>query len=220
MKKTIQIFAGVLALFALQSCGIITKARYGNGLKLNLGGYSKIEQQKPISKSSKTNLKPDFKPLDAKGNLMPMKTLKDAQMIPLNPPSKLSVKPYGEHPLKLKNIARPIPLSAGQSKFYASTEPPIKTKTIEPHVKIGSIIFYGSILASIVLNFIALPIISSIVTLGLLAGIVLVMVGKRFMKKNPDAFRGYGLMWSVLITCSLFLILLFLNLAFMLALLA
>jgi hypothetical protein len=65
-----------------------------------------------------------------------------------------------------------------------------------------------------IMSFFPFPLLASILGLGLLAGIVLTLIGKKFMKKNPEQFRGYGLMWSVLIACSLFLLLTFINLAF------
>jgi hypothetical protein len=191
MKKPLKIYAGIIALLVLQSCGIVTKTRYGNGLKLNLGIRNEKENQQARNRFAKSNLKPQVSLNFPNHADIPFENLKPVSSLKIFPKNKITLK-----------------------KNYKILEPSKTKKKIEPHVKIGGILFYASILGSIIMSLFPIPLLAGILGLSLLAGIVLTLVGKRFMKKNPDQFRGNGLLWSVLITCSVFLLLTFINLAF------
>jgi hypothetical protein len=211
MKKTLKIHTGIIALLLLQSCGIITKTRYGNGLKLNLGNRLENEKQQRNYSFSKSKLKPQLKLTNYKHNSIPLEYI--------NPISSI------QHFTKIKsksfktNSALKQPISVLKDikmhKNFKSIEPPKIKKKVEPHTKIGGILFYASILGLIVLSYLPVFMLVNLLVLALLAGIVLTLIGKKVLKKNPNQFRGKGLMWSVLITCSLFLLLTFINLAYL-----
>ena len=213
MKKTFKIYVCIFALIGLQSCGIVTKTRYGNGLKLNLGIGSEKENQQAQNRVPKSNFKPQFKVYHKSNktirleNLNPVSSLK---ILAKNNSESFRTNSAIEHSISI------IPSLKGLKiyKDYKAIEPAKIKKKIEPHVKVGGILFYVSILGSLLISLFPFPLLASILGLGLLAGIVLTLIGKKFMKKNPEQFRGNGLMWSVLITCSVFLLLTFINLAF------
>ena len=213
MKKTLKIYICIFALLGLQSCGIVTKTRYGNGLKINLGSRLENEKQKPNHSFSKSKLKPQLKLTDYKHISIPLENIyqyPSIQYFTINKSKSLKTNSALKHPISCIPVLKGIKTH----KKFKTIEPPKIKKKVEPHVKIGGILFYASILAYIMLSYFPFTILVSIIGMALLAGIVLTLVGKKFMKKNPDQFRGKGLMWSVLITCSLFLLLTFINLAF------
>jgi hypothetical protein len=211
MKKTLKIHTGIIALLLLQSCGIITKTRYGNGLKLNLGNRLENEKQQSNYSFSKSKLKPQLKLTNYKHNSIPLEYTNPISSI--QDFTKIKSKSFKT------NSALKQPISVLKDikmhKNFKSIEPPKIKKKVEPHTKIGGILFYASILGLIVLSYLPVFMLVNLLVLALLAGIVLTLIGKKVLKKNPNQFRGKGLMWSVLITCSLFLLLTFINLAYL-----
>jgi hypothetical protein len=213
MKKTLKIYTGIIALLILQSCGIVTKTRYGNGLKINLGSRLENEKQKTNHSFSKSNLKPQLTLTDYKHISIPLENIyqyPSIQYFTINKSKSLKTNSALKHPISCFPVLKGIKTH----KKFKTIEPPKIKKKVEPHVKIGGFLFYGSLLGLIVLSYLPVFILVNLLVLALMAGIILTVVGKKFMKKNPDQFRGKGLMWSVLITCSLFLLLTFINLAF------
>jgi hypothetical protein len=213
MKKPLKIYAGIIALLVLQSCGMVTKTRYGNGLKLNLGIRNEKENPQVPNRFAKSNLKPQVNLNFSSHADIPFENLKPVSSLktfPKNKSKSFKTNTVLMHSKSKTSYLKEITLK----KNYKILEPSKTKKKIEPHVKIGGILFYASILGSIIMSLFPIPLLASILGLSLLAGIVLTLVGKRFMKKNPDQFRGNGLLWSVLITCSVFLLLTFINLAF------
>lgn len=213
MKKTFKIYVCIFALIGLQSCGILTKTQYGNGLKLNLGIGCKKENPQAQNRFKKSNLKPQVTLNFPSHANIPFENFKPVSLLKSFPKNKS--KSFKTNVVLVHSTSK-IPLSKGIKpiKNHKTKEPYKLKKKLEPHVKIGGILFYVSILGSIIMSFFPFPLLASILGLGLLAGIVLTLIGKKFMKKNSEQFRGYGLMWSVLIACSLFLLLTFINLAF------
>lgn len=210
MKKTIKLAALYIALISISSCGIITKTRYGNGLKFNL--ISKSEKQLVFPASKRKNNALLNKPIITAEN----KTLKNELLV-----SALEL----DHPAHLPAIKMKQIGNFQKSSFIASQKikTPVKinpkdsssnykSRPIEPHVKAGGILFYGSIFGILLAGLLNLPFIMSMLGISLFVGIVFSFIGKRFMKLRPDTYKGYGLMWSVLITCSIFLIISLLNL--------
>lgn len=214
MKKTLKIYAGIIALLMLQSCGIVTKTRYGNGLKVNLGNRLENEKHQSNYSFSKSKLKPQLKLIHYKHNSIPLEYSNPISSIQdFNKIKSKSFKTNSalKHPISSISLLKGIKMN----KNFKTIEPPKIKKKVEPHVKIGGFLFYGSLLGLIVLSYLPVFILVNLLVLALLAGIVLTFIGKKVLKKNPEQFRGNGFMWSVLITCSLFLLLTFINLAYL-----
>lgn len=214
MKKTLKIYACLFALIGLQSCGIVTKTRYGNGLKINLGNRLENEKHQTNFNFSKSKFKPQLKLSNYKHNSIPLENINPISSIQHFTKAKsksLKTNSAFKHPISSISILKGIKIY----KNYKTIEPPKFKKKVEPHTKIGGILFYASILGLVVLSYFPVFILVNLMVLALLAGIVLTLIGKKVLKKNPEQFRGKGFMWSVLITCSLFLLLTFINLAYL-----
>lgn len=224
MKQKYIVITFIISL-TLSSCGIITKARYGNGLKLNLE-FGKDHEKKLSKKSVKVK----------KMKLMKQDTsllLTFAENTHLNEPDEASIihtvgqnETRSSHQLSENNKT----ISHNHSSTHWNKTKPVlkKIKTdakskapIEPNSKAAGYLFYGSLALTAILSIlnIAVPIISIILFLAWLLGFILAIVGLKKIKQSGDKFRGYGLDISIIVISILIVVLSIAGIALAVALL-
>jgi hypothetical protein len=204
----------VCLLTLLSSCGVITKARYGNGLKINLETRL-FSKKKNEDQTKKTALKTRSIP-------NPINKKKDsfifvAEEFNIDEPKTNTLHNISESPVIVKpQIEKTKDKTSLKSKIRDLKKEisvkkllnPIVKKQIkndgyrplEPHAKWAGILFYGSILLS---NLIYSPIwgVLSIV------GIILAFIAVKKIKLSNFEFSGYGIAFSIVIITYIMLIL-------------
>ena len=186
-----------IVLVTLSSCGVISKARYGNGLKINLD-FSKDTEKKVVAENSKTKKKSTVKIQNTQNQVVEttdfsteiassISTFNNIENetskanLTLNP---LPKKPILEKIEKKKGIIKSY-LKPNQVKLSNDDRP------LERNAKWAAILFYGGMILALVIPII--PFLMSI------AGLLLASFSLGVIKTSNYAYRGYGLARSVLV---------------------
>ncbi|MDP2176402.1 MAG: hypothetical protein Q8K70_10885 [Bacteroidota bacterium] len=194
-------------LFLLSSCGVITKARYGNGLKLNLETRL-FSKNKNEDQSKKTILKNKIKPTqtnEKKDSVIfvgeefnidepETNTLQNFSESPIlnrplleNKPNKTSLKSKIrdlKDEISVKKLLNPIVKKQVKNDGY---------RPFEPNAIWAGVLFYGSYFLLLI------PPLSFIASISSLIGIILAFVSLRKIKLSGGLYRGYGLAISIII---------------------
>ena len=222
--KTIRLTMIFSLLILLNSCGVITKTRYGNGFKLNIESnlFSKGDDKK-TPKSKKT-----VKTKDEVG--------KNDVKIGTNKIETNDAIDFNDAPSEREIVQKPISISSRNllkkcksevelnEKIHVSS-PEEKSqnaerKPIEPNTEIAGWLFYGSIAVSLAIAFagIYIPFLSTILGIMTLVGFILALVGLRKIRLSGDKYSGYGLAVSIIAIYAIALIISLLSLILFLAL--
>jgi hypothetical protein len=202
-----------LVLFTLSSCGVISKTRYGNGLKINLD-FGKDPEKNVVAKNSKAKKKSTVK-IQNTQNQFEETTVFSSEIASVNSPftnienktsnanstlNQFPKKPILEKIDKKKAILKTY-LKPNQIKLSNDDRP------LERNAKWAAILFYGGLILALIIPII--PFFMSALCL-LLASFSLGVI-----KTSNYAYRGYGLARSILIVFfAAFLLFLFLIAAF------
>jgi hypothetical protein len=217
--KTLSAIAVMAILFS--SCGVVTKARYGNGLKLNLGErWAKTETPE--------NKGPQTKKAAKKWLLRPV----EPEPIAEEGPAALQ---------SLKSAANQAPgANTSVHKQSAQKTDPDKTpetpetpsdrqvqngadnaaRPMEPNVKIASVLFYGPMIIFLLYSGIIGAALSSILGLCLLIAFVLAWIGLSNIKQSFGGYAGKGMAISIIVLFILMVTYVLIGLLFWLLLLA
>jgi hypothetical protein len=207
----------VLAMLC-QSCGVVTHTRYGNGFKLHIGeNWGKGSGQTDPSISKKVKVDRDQHLNAAQLSKKEFKFLDSFNIhsIENTSPKKLRHK----NKISLKSLKNPDVLSSAKNAQYNDLP-------MEPNIKLAGILFYGSILLSIILSSISnysfiflifLELAGIFLSIFTLVAFILAIIGLGKIKRSGYAYRGRGLAISIIviyvltILLYLFILLLFLS---------
>jgi len=194
-----KIFVVIFALALLSSCGVMTKTRYGNGLKLDLGNNilakkdkeTELKAEKAIKKGVEYS-KPIFQNSIAKE---PNKVIiQQDTLIRLNDEVKNNTSfKKDKKPLKwikeIKDnvISKPLNVKYNDAPF-------------EKNAIWAGILFYGGVLLGLTTIF---PLISGLMVL---IGFILAIVSLGKIKKSGGLYRGKGLAISIVVIFGLFIL--------------
>ena len=201
-----------IVLVTLSSCGVISKARYGNGLKINLD-FGKDTEKNLVAKNSKAKKKSTVKIQNTQNQVVettvfsteiastisPFTNTENETSNSISTLNQFPKKPILEKIEKKKGIIKSY-LKPNQVKLSNDDRP------MERNAKWAAILFYGGMILALVIPI--LPFLMSVL------GILLASFSLGVIKTSNYAYRGYGLARSVLIVFFaaflLFLLLIFL----------
>ncbi len=201
-----------LLLLLFNACGVITKARYGNGLKLNLE-FGRLAKNHPTI-TQKISHK--------KQTICPVKLLhKDSQYLVFNSnlfSSKNLTMKQSEKTLDYPSNICPdsnntLPSSYKKSSllkaliFQTKLDRPGKVETssklpIEPNTKWAAVLFYGAIITNAIILSLGIKVASIVflpIAIAYVLGFILAVVGLRRIHDSGNAFRGKKLAKSIVI---------------------
>jgi hypothetical protein len=201
-----------IVLVTLSSCGVISKARYGNGLKINLD-FGKDTEKNVVAKNSKAKKKSTVKiqntqnqveettvfSTEIASTISPFTNTENETSNANSTLNQFPKKPILEKIEKKKGIIKSY-LKPNQVKLSNDDRP------LERNAKWAAILFYGGMILALVIPI--LPFLMSVL------GLLLASFSLGVIKTSNYAYRGYGLALSVLIVFFaaflLFLLLIFL----------
>ncbi|MEZ4804201.1 MAG: hypothetical protein R2852_01580 [Bacteroidia bacterium] len=211
-KSYIFVCTFILLTNVFSSCGVITRARYGNGLKLNIGHRYANKNDDRVKTAKTKNL--EIKTSDATVNRSENIKYRDqndsvslADGSSKNPENKTKTNRKAKTRKLINKIAH-IDIIPKQERPVAYNDIPI-----EPTIKVAAYLFYGGFLLSVI------PYINLIAGIMVLVGFILANIGLRDLRLSGYAFRGRGLAISIiavyltLLIVFIGIILLFLSLA-------
>jgi hypothetical protein len=188
-----------IVLVTLSSCGVITKARYGNGLKINLD-FGKNSEKNVTSNPSKVKRKSIPKTqniqnqveetfLSSIENTSTISTFTKFENETTQTKTNTMINQFPKKPIldkieKKKEIIKTY-IKPNQAKMTNDDRP------FERNAKWGGILFYGGLLLALLTPFL-------FAFFGL-AGLLLCSYSLGVIKTSNYAYRGYGLAKSVLI---------------------
>jgi len=220
-----------LALIAivLNSCGVITKARYGNGLKLNIESnlfskksksetVAKEKKKTPLQKTSQTPTEKAAEDAITEDNseivttISPDKTLhfqseKEADIMKILPGVENSTR---------SRIKDKIDSSKSSSATKNTKTP---SREMEPLATTAGVLYYGGLVGNILYSYSALyiPLISTLLSLAVLIGFILAIIAYSNIRRNGFEKRGAGLSLSIIILTAISLLITILLVALILA---
>ncbi len=217
MNNFCKTILSVCLVLLLGSCGVISKTRYGNGLKLNIETnlFSKGEDQTEKTKQKHVPRKRiSIKPVVAS----PVKPVLDDKLpgevsevyTPVND-SAVQVDPVekARQPLKqgfgkvkevvIQKVKQVAPLMPNDKDYRGDP--------MEPNSLAAGILFYGAVLISILGTSLMLPeAFFTILPLAVIAGFILAFIALHKHKISGYAYSGYGLALSIVIIGGLYLL--------------
>jgi fumarate reductase subunit D len=186
-----------IVLVTLSSCGVISKARYGNGLKINLD-FSKDTEKNVVAENSKTKKKSTVKIQNTQNQVVETTDFSTEIASSISPfnniENETSKANLTLNPLPKKPILEKIEKKKGIIKSYLKPNQ-VKLsnddRPLERNAKWAAILFYGGMILALVIPII--PFLMSI------AGLLLASFSLGVIKTSNYAYRGYGLARSVLV---------------------
>lgn len=205
----------LLLLLLLNACGVITKARYGNGLKLNI-------ESNLFARKSPSNIQTSVSKKRSKIKTPPVKSdsnkhvteiiyvasdpaLNDAVIAPefINAPLQQSMPKASR-----KNALKDALKDGKKSVLNYAANQSEKRKT-EPTVAAGAWLFFGSLVANAYLIYSSLafpPFVFLLLFLAFFTGMILACIGLHKIKKSQDTYKGKALAISIIVLFFLSLI--------------
>ncbi len=208
MKLQLKLLLSFTVILLLSSCGVITKARYGNGLKLNIESSlfaRKDKSEAPKTPAKKKKIVPQVtdEPMAAEPNISTdsfvsitsIQSGSSTEILNTNSAHTDKKKLQKKEPAKSKGISKVL----NPIKKIVDDK---KNKKIEPNTEIAAWLFYGSLVLNALLIYsgLAIPgIISALLSIASILGVVLAFVGLRKIKLSGNEYKGYGTALSIII---------------------
>jgi hypothetical protein len=184
-------------LITLSSCGVISKARYGNGLKINLD-FGKKSEKNIALKNSKEKKKPTVKiqniqnqveettdfSTEIASSISPFNNIENETSYSNLTLNQIPKKPLLDKIEKKKAILKSY-LKPNQPKLKNDERP------YERNAMWGGILFYGGLFLGLFIPFISIVMV--------LPGLLLSSYSLGVIKTSGYAYRGYGMALSVLV---------------------
>ena len=217
--KTLSAIATMAILFS--SCGVVTKARYGNGLKLNLGErWAKTETPE--------NKGPQTKKAAKKWLLRPVEPepIADEGNTALNSSKAAEAEATSPNTAALKQNPRKTDVRKTPEAIDKPSDRQVQNgadnaaRPMEPNVKIASVLFYGPMILFFLYNGVIGAALSSILGLCLLIAFVLAWIGLSNIKQSFGGYAGKGMAISIIVLFILMVTYVLIGLLFWLLLLA
>lgn len=211
MKKTLY-FLGVILL--LSSCGVVTRTRYGNGLKLNLGNrwtaaekkQDRQEKKAPMTGTIQSVLPPSHASEDFRTEDFDKNTSAGTILTGCAPLAAPELKPEIHRQKQAdKKVYRPIVEKILQkNKTKTVNTIPEETsqeyyRPVEPNVKVAGWLF----LLAILMSALAVPLVGGIAAL---ISYILCWIGLGNINRSMGALRGKGLAVTIIVLYSLALL--------------
>jgi hypothetical protein len=208
MKLQLKLLLSFTVILPLSSCGVITKARYGNGLKLNIESSlfaRKDKSEAPKTPAKKKKIVPQVtdepmaaernKSTDSFASITSIQSGSSTEILNTNSAHTDKKKLQKKEPAKSKGISKVL----NPIKKIVDDK---KNKKIEPNTEIAAWLFYGSLVLNALLIYsgLAIPgIISALLSIASILGVVLAFVGLRKIKLSGNEYKGYGTALSIII---------------------
>lgn len=200
MKKInpVRLINFTLLLCLINSCGIVSKARYGNGFKLHLWESKACENKKtnPGKSTSKMRLS-GIRFLPVKDSIE--HTLNPHHSIPSMSTFKSESKPPASDVVNKRNFPQTQDLKRNHKPLNSAENSELRP--LEPVTKRAAIIFYGTLALIYITHYLGVfsPLLVSFFGLTLLLGFVLAWVGLSNIRHSYNAFGGRGLAVSIIV---------------------
>jgi hypothetical protein len=189
----------LLIITIVSSCGVITKTRYGNGLKVNLENNLFSKKEKTIENKAEKAVKYH----NNSNNLIAT----NSSHINLDSATFLNNNEIGAANLendivknKTKNTAIILNKILEKTVPKAVNEEIAEIKPIEKHAKIAGWLFYGGLVGSFI------PYLNILAFLACLIGFILAFVALAKIRESGDKYRGKGLAISIIVIYSILLL--------------
>lgn len=196
--KTLSAIAAVAILFS--SCGVVTKARYGNGLKLNLGErWAKTETKadKPENRKQ-ARKKLLFRPAEPEPIADESNTALNSSKAAETLVSDANTAALKQNPIKTDVRKTPEALDKPSDRQVQSGADNA-ARPMEPNVKIASVLFYGPMIIFLLYSGIIGAALSSILGLCMLIAFVLAWIGLSNIKQSFGGYAGKGMAISIIV---------------------
>lgn len=185
-----------LVLVTLSSCGVITKARYGNGLKINLD-FGKNSEKNVVAKKSKEKRKQTPILQQTQTPIEETTLLSSDIVTAITPFSNLENEVYKSN-LEINQIPKKPLLDKIENKkailksYLKPNQPKLKNddRPYERNAMWGGILFYGGLFLGLFIPFISIVMV--------LPGLLFSAYSLGVIKTSGYAYRGYGMALSVL----------------------
>ena len=196
--KTLSAIAVVAILFS--SCGVVTKARYGNGLKLNLGErWAKTETPE--------NKGPQTKKAAKKWLLRPVEPepIADEGSTAINSSKAAEAEATRPNTAAFKQNAKKTDVRKTPEASDKPSDRQVQNgadnaaRPMEPNVKIASVLFYGSLIFYFLYNGIIGATLISILGLCILIAFILAWIGLSNIKQSFGGYAGKGMAISIIV---------------------
>ncbi len=200
------ILSFLLIITFISSCGVITKTRYSNGLKIDVGNNLFAKKEKIIENKAVKAVKHQSNE-NTKITAKPANTILDTAH--LNHDEIILNEHKGERVLvKNKITCKGVTLNKTLEKTEpkALNEDKAEKKPIEKTAKIAGWIFYSGLVLNIIAALLGIPT-YYILSITLLIGYILAFVALAKIRESKDKFRGRRLAISIIVIYSIFLLL-------------
>jgi hypothetical protein len=198
MKLELKLLLSFTVILLLSSCGVITKARYGNGFKLNIESNlfaRKDKSEAPKTPAKKKTIAPqvsDVPIADAPSN----STDSFASITSIQSGSSTEIPNTNSALIEKKKTIKKV---STQPKNVSKALLP--KKKIEPNVALAAVLFYGAILSNLLIYGIPLvvsPFVSVLLGVLFFLGLLLALIGLKKIKKSETEFSGRKLAKSII----------------------
>ena len=189
----------LIVLVTLSSCGVISKARYGNGLKINLD-FGKDSEKKITTKHSKEKRKQTPILQQTQTPIEETTFLSSDIVTAITPFSNLENKVYKSN-FKINQIPKKPLLDKIKNKkailksYLKPNQPKLNNddRPYERNAMWGGILFYLGLPLNLVLPLFPLILV--------FAGLLLSTYSLGVIKTSGYAYRGFGMARSVIVVC-------------------
>jgi hypothetical protein len=211
MKLKLFLFVILVLPLFFSSCGVITKARYGNGFKLNIeSGWFARNDPKPDRRQSIKTIKNRKE-----------KSLKVDSITKLDKPSILNSECLKDSASNLRfsllfkdNLIKTKFIQKSHSKKLKKVVQPRSSakstnRQIDPTILWAAILFYGSIAANAIILSTGISVASIVflpIAISYVLGFILALIGLRSMQGYNNSYSGKFLAISIIALFSFFLV--------------
>lgn len=186
-----------IVLVSLSSCGVITKSRYGNGLKLNLD-FGKHSEEKITTKHPKEKRKSPHSLQQTQTAIEETTHINTQAVAAISTFPNLENEVYNSNSTINQIPQKPLLENIQKKKailksYLKPNQPNLKNdeRPFERNAMWGGILFYGGLFLGLILPF--------LFAIMALSGLLLSAYSLGVIKTSGYAYRGYGLARSVFI---------------------
>ena len=201
----------------LSSCGVITKARYGNGYKLNIE-FGKDKEQKLAEKANKPKRKAQLSPItDAQNGVeSTIAPVVDVEKVEEEQDAKTVPSDIHKHENQLLEtiVLNKKESSKKESRFVIKQKQDSKykpNKTTRDPRPLNRFVIYALLSFVVSIVFTALPIFPAVALFFYIVTIILSIMAISQIKRNGFTEKGYFLAWLLLILHILYLLFIFVS---------